>query len=183
MALAREAQAKWLDQIKAGDTATIAASPELLQFAIAGGGQVFKGTIARPAGLGEAGQGRFPTLADDDWLWGGSWMRSRPRSCGIRNGAADAHDSAMPAFGADGLLNAKQIADVTQFVLQAHQPRHRSGGGPSVVPASSPRTAPPATAMRRWLAGDGCSGAQRRDLVGGAAADIWPRSPAGRRWA
>ncbi|MFO1074589.1 MAG: cytochrome-c oxidase, cbb3-type subunit III [Geminicoccaceae bacterium] len=119
MALAREAQAKWLDQIKAGDTATIAASPELLQFAIAGGGQVFRDNCAPCHGLGGAGQGRFPTLADDDWLWGGSLdaIETTVRH-GIRNGTADAHDSAMPAFGADGLLNAKQIADVTQFVLK-----------------------------------------------------------------
>ena len=41
---------------------------------------------------------------------------------GIRNGDdPDARDNAMPAFGADGLLDKEQIADVTQYVLSLTQ--------------------------------------------------------------
>ena len=65
------------------------------------------------------GQGFFPTLADDDWLWGGGLDQIEYTiRHGIRNGQdPDARDTAMPSFGADGLLDQKQIGDVTQYVL------------------------------------------------------------------
>lgn len=116
---AREAQARWLDQIAATDTAAILQDPELLQFAVAGGEQVFKENCAACHALGGAGQGQFPTLADDDWIWGGSIEAiEHTVRHGIRNGQdPDARDNVMPAFGADGLLEPAQIADVTQYVL------------------------------------------------------------------
>ena len=125
----------WLDRIAASDAATIHADPELLQFAIAGG-EVRSRPIAHPAtALGGAGQGFFPTLADDDWLWGGDLEQIEYTiRHGIRNGQdPDARDNAMPAFGADGLLDPAQIADVTQYVLsltkrQTDEARRRGRG-------------------------------------------------------
>ena len=71
--------------------------------------------------LGGAGQGFFPTLADDDWLWGGDLEQIEYTiRHGIRNGQdPDARDNAMPAFGADRLLEPAQIAYVTQYVLSS----------------------------------------------------------------
>jgi cytochrome c oxidase cbb3-type subunit 3 len=116
---ARAAQAQWLDQIKAADTATIQGNPELLQFAVAGGEKQFKNNCAPCHGLGGAGQGAYPTLADDDWLWGGQIDQiEHTIRHGIRNGEdAEARDNAMPAFGTDALLEPKQIEAVTQYVL------------------------------------------------------------------
>ena len=93
------------------------------QFAIAGGETAFKTNCAPCHGLGGAGQGFFPTLADDDWLWGGTLEQiEHTIRHGIRNGEdPDARDNAMPAFGADGLLTGKQIADVPQYVLSLTQ--------------------------------------------------------------
>ena len=65
------AQAQWTDRIAAADAAAILADPELRQFALAGGEAAFKTNCAPCHGLGGAGQGFFPTLADDDWIWGG----------------------------------------------------------------------------------------------------------------
>jgi cytochrome c oxidase cbb3-type subunit 3 len=119
VAEAKAAQAQWLDKITAADTATIQRDPNLLQFAVAGGETSFKTNCAPCHGLGGAGQGNFPTLADDDWLWGGKLEEvEHTIRHGIRNGTdAEARDNAMPAFGADGLLDQKQIGNVVQHVL------------------------------------------------------------------
>lgn len=120
---ARAAQSQWTDQIAALDTVAIQADPELVQFAIAGGENNFKTNCAPCHGLGGAGQGFFPTLADDDWIWGGGIDQIEYTiRHGIRNGDdPDARDNAMPAFGADGLLDKAQIDDVTQYVLSLSQ--------------------------------------------------------------
>ena len=122
-AAARAAQAQWTDQIAALDAAAIQRHPELVQFAIAGGEKGFKTNCAPCHGLGGAGQGFFPTLADDDWIWGGAIDQIEVTiRHGIRNGVdPDARDNAMPAFGADALLDRAQIADVTQYVLSLTQ--------------------------------------------------------------
>lgn len=120
---ARQAQAQWTDRIAAMDAAAISADPELVQFAIAGGEQKFKINCAPCHGLGGAGQGFFPTLADDDWLWGGSIEAiEQTIRHGIRNGEdAEARENAMPAFGTDGMLDRKQIDEVAQYVLSLTQ--------------------------------------------------------------
>ena len=122
-AAAKAAQSQWTDQIAALDAAAIQGNPELVQFAIAGGDKGFKTNCAPCHGLGGAGQGFFPTLADDDWIWGGTIDQiEHTIRYGIRNGAdPDARDNAMPAFGADALLDKAQIADVTQYVLSLTQ--------------------------------------------------------------
>jgi cytochrome c oxidase cbb3-type subunit 3 len=119
MANARAAQAAWLGRIAAADTAAIAADPELLTFAVAGGQAAFNTNCAPCHGLGGAGQGFFPTLADDDWLWGGTLDDiDYTIRHGIRNSEdADARTSLMPAFGVDGMLDRAQINDVVQHVL------------------------------------------------------------------
>jgi cytochrome c oxidase cbb3-type subunit 3 len=118
-AAARAEQAQWTDRIATLDAAAVLADPELVQFAIAGGEQSFKTNCAPCHGLGGAGQGFFPTLADDDWIWGGNLEQIEYTiRHGIRNGDdPEARDNAMPAFGADGLLDKGQIADVTQYLL------------------------------------------------------------------
>ena len=120
---ARQAQAQWTDRIAAMDAAAISADPELVQFAIAGGEQKFKINCAPCHGLGGAGQGFFPTLADDDWLWGGSIEAiEQTIRHGIRNGEdSEARENAMPAFGADAMLERKQIDEVAQYVLSLTQ--------------------------------------------------------------
>ena len=118
-AAAKAEQAQWTDRIATLDAAAVQADPELVQFAIAGGEKSFKTNCAPCHGLGGAGQGFFPTLADDDWIWGGNLEQIEYTiRHGIRNGDdPEARDNAMPAFGADGLLDKSQIADVTQYLL------------------------------------------------------------------
>ena len=68
---------------------------------------------------GFAGKG-YPSLIDDDWLWGGDMEAIHTTiTHGIRNTTdPDARYSAMPRFGADELLDREQIAQVVEHVLQ-----------------------------------------------------------------
>lgn len=119
LAQARAKQQVWLDKIAAKSPAEIKADPELARFAMVGGAAAFATNCAPCHGVGGAGQGFFPALVDDDWIWGGTLEAIEAT---IRHGIRNADDpeartSAMPAFGADGILDRGQIRDVTQFVL------------------------------------------------------------------
>jgi cytochrome c oxidase cbb3-type subunit 3 len=57
-------------------------------------------------------------LADDDWLWGGKLDAIHQTiAFGVRSAHDQTRQSAMPAFGTDGILQPPQIADVAEFVL------------------------------------------------------------------
>ena len=99
-----------LDQVRS--------NPQLLQYAVNAGGVAFANNCAPCHGLGGAGQGFFPSLADDEWIWGGTLEDIQYTvTHGIRNGSEGARDSQMPRFGVDQILTREQIADVTQYVL------------------------------------------------------------------
>lgn len=115
-----EANAPIKAKLTAADLNAIAADPELGPYAKSAGSAVFKTWCAQCHGAGAAGNVGFPNLLDDDWLWGGD-MESIHTTIthGIRNtDDADARYSQMPAFGTDGLLDATQIGDVVEYVLQ-----------------------------------------------------------------
>jgi cytochrome c oxidase cbb3-type subunit 3 len=118
LAAAEGARARFVGTIGAAPLEEIRADPQLLGYAVAAGRVVFNNNCAQCHALGGAGQGVFPTLADDDWLWGG-----RPEDIehtithGVRNGGEQARDSAMPRFGADKILTREQIGDVADYVL------------------------------------------------------------------
>jgi cytochrome c oxidase cbb3-type subunit 3 len=103
-------QIEQLDQVRA--------NPDLLSYAMTAGGIVFANNCAPCHGLGGAGQGFFPSLADDDWLWGGTLEEIRHTiTHGVRNGGEEARDSQMPRFGADQILTRPQVLDVSAHVL------------------------------------------------------------------
>lgn len=92
---------------------------ELMEAAIQGGSAAFKVHCVQCHGAGGAGVvGLYPSLTDDDWLWGGDLAAIETTlTHGIRN---PDHDQTrlnnMPAFGRDGLLTAAQIDDVVSHV-------------------------------------------------------------------
>ena len=112
-------QAVYLERIASQDTASVLADQELRGFALVGGEVLFKENCAGCHALGGAGQLNYPTLADDDWIWGGTLEEiEHTIRHGVRNGQdAEARDSIMPAFGADGILTRPQIEEVAQYVL------------------------------------------------------------------
>ena len=106
-----------VDKIKASSIEEIAADPQMRAFATAGGKFLFAENCAPCHGAGGAGTPGYPTLADDDWLWGGTLKDIQQTVMyGIRSGHADARDNAMPAFG-DGILERDDIRKVADYVL------------------------------------------------------------------
>jgi cytochrome c oxidase cbb3-type subunit 3 len=107
-------------RLRATTPEQIAADPELRAFALAGGRVAFANNCAGCHGAGGQGAtGGFPSLADDDWIYGGSFdaIQHTIRH-GVRaNESDDQRGIAMPAFQATGMLNAAQVSDTAEFVL------------------------------------------------------------------
>ena len=131
-----EAEIKTFDDANAEIKAKLIAAPltgiagdeTLNQYATSAGAAVFKTWCAQCHGSGAAGvQGKgYPNLTDNDWLWGGDVDAIYTTiNHGIRNTTdADARYSEMPKFGADGLLEAAQIGEVVEYVLQLSGQEH-----------------------------------------------------------
>ncbi len=115
-------------KLVAADLNAIVGDAELEPYARAAGAAVFKTFCAQCHGAGAAGVQNlgYPNLLDDDWLWGGD-MESIHTTVthGIRNTTdPDARYSEMPKFGADGLLEPQQIAEVVEHVLAISGQEH-----------------------------------------------------------
>jgi len=105
-------------RIAAASLETIRTTPELLEFALAGGRSAFAVNCSQCHGRGAQGAPGYPNLNDDAWLWGGTPEAIlKTIRFGVRSGHADTRNSAMPAFLKDELLNRAQIDDVAEFVL------------------------------------------------------------------
>ena len=97
---------------------TIEKDPQLQAFAYAAGASAFGDNCATCHGSGGQGLPGYPSLIDDDWLWGGTLDEIRKTlEVGIRTDHVETRMSMMPSFGADGLLSNKEISDMTQLVL------------------------------------------------------------------
>ena len=101
----------------AASLADIEKDPALLALARARGKTVFGDNCAPCHGTGAAGAKGYPNLNDDDWLWGGSLDQiMQTIQYGIRSGHPKTHDSAMLAFGKEGILKPEQIVTVANYV-------------------------------------------------------------------
>lgn len=104
------------------DMTTVSANPELMSFATNAGAAVFRTNCSTCHGSGANGveAAGYPSLLDDDWLWGGDVENIQATiTHGIRNTThPDARWSQMPAFGADEILERPQIDEVVEYVLK-----------------------------------------------------------------
>ena len=118
MQAAADRQRSWTDRIAKASLPEIAADPELLRFAIAGGRSIFAANCSQCHGAGGQGATGFPILADDNWMWGGTADQIvQTIRYGVNNGDDRARLSQMPNFGGDKLLDPAQIGDVAEYVL------------------------------------------------------------------
>ncbi len=109
---------KFVDRIRTASFEDIRKDPELFNFALAGGRSAFQTNCVQCHGAGGAGSKGFPTLVDDDWLWGGKVDQIyQTIQFGIRNANDKSRQTMMPRFGADQLMTAAQVAAVTDHVL------------------------------------------------------------------
>jgi cytochrome c oxidase cbb3-type subunit 3 len=104
--------------------ARIQSDPDLLQFAMAEGRAAFGDNCAPCHGNGGQGARGYPNLNDDTWLWGGKLDDIQHTiTVGVRSISPQTRQSAMPAWGRNGILKPQQIADLTDYVLHlSHQP-------------------------------------------------------------
>ena len=103
--------------LAAAPLAEIEKDPALLALARARGKTVFGDNCAPCHGSGGAGAKGYPNLNDDDWLWGGSLDQiMQTIQFGARSGHAKTHESAMLAFGKEGVLKNEQIVTVAKHV-------------------------------------------------------------------
>ncbi len=111
--------------------AQIESDPALQAYALSVGQSVFGDNCATCHGPGGAGAKGYPNLRDDVWLWGGSLEDiSTTLKHGIRSGDPQARISQMPAFGRDGLLDERQVSDLTDYVLTlSGRPADRAAAG------------------------------------------------------
>ena len=129
IAAVEEARSEMMGRLAAADLTRLPSDPELLAFAQDAGASVFRANCATCHGAGANGvqAGGFPSLLDDDWLWGGSITDlAHTVAHGIRNEAsADARWSEMPAFG--GMLEGGDIDAVVSHVLAISGQAHDAG--------------------------------------------------------
>ena len=101
----------------AAPLAEIAKDPALLALARASGKTLFGDNCAPCHGTGGAGAKGYPNLNDDEWLWGGSLDQiMQTVQFGARSGHPKTHESAMLAFGKEGVLKNDQIVTVANYV-------------------------------------------------------------------
>jgi cytochrome c oxidase cbb3-type subunit 3 len=111
-------QAQYRDKLARTPLDQIRGDPDLLRFAMAGGGAAFQTNCAPCHGRGAQGFVGYPNLNDDDWLWGGKLEDiHKTISVGIRSDQKDTRASQMPRYGLDKLLDDAQIDDVAEYVL------------------------------------------------------------------
>ncbi len=109
-----------LARLRATPIEEIAADPGLRAFALAGGRIGFANNCAGCHGAGGQGAvGGFPSLADDDWLFGGDLAAIQHTILhGVRAGESDEERGiAMPAYLVTNMLTTAQINDVAEHVL------------------------------------------------------------------
>lgn len=126
IASVEEGRAELMERLAAADPARLPEDPELLSFAQDVGASVFRATCTTCHGAGAAGvqASGFPSLLDDDWLWGGTAEEiARTVAHGIRaEASAETRWSEMPAFGE--MLSRGEIDAVVQHVLAASGQAH-----------------------------------------------------------
>lgn len=94
----------------------LAANPALLRAAVEGGKAAFKVNCVQCHGASAVGSRGYPSLADDDWLWGGD-LKSIEYTIthGVRNSDHDeTRLSQMPSFG--DILTKTQINELVAHV-------------------------------------------------------------------
>jgi cytochrome c oxidase cbb3-type subunit III len=125
-----DANAEIKARLVEADLTKVTQDTELMSFAQNAGAAVFRTNCTTCHGSGANGvEGKgYPSLLDDDWLWGGDVENIHTTIAhGIRNTThPEARYSEMPKFGADGLLERPQIAEVVEYVLKLSGQEHDS---------------------------------------------------------
>ena len=124
---AKAYQASYLEAIEGAELSAIVEDPNLLSFAVQGGGAAFASNCAPCHAQGGAGQGGYPSLADDAWLWGGDLEAIHTTLLyGIRwEQNEDTRFSEMPPYG--DILSGEEIEQAAHYVVSLSGGEHDAG--------------------------------------------------------
>lgn len=120
IAEAEAANAAINEKLASVELASITGDDELQGYARSAGEAVFNTWCVQCHGREGGGAVGYPTLSDDDWLWGGTMEDIHTSvTVGIRDASDEdwLRQSEMPAFGADELLNDEEIDQVVNYVM------------------------------------------------------------------
>lgn len=107
-----------MDRIRDLPIEQVRKDPQLMAVALTAGRITFADNCQACHGAGGEGRPGYPVLADDVWLWGGTFADIQHTiTVGIRSTDPDTRTSQMPRFGADGILNPQQIGQVADYVM------------------------------------------------------------------
>lgn len=112
-----ERNAEVAQRLAAADLSTLAEDDPAFQYGVSGGAAVFGAHCSQCHGEGANGGIGYPSLIDDDWLWGGTLEEIEYTvRHGIRNETDfDARWSEMPQFGE--ILETEEIEATAEYVL------------------------------------------------------------------
>ena len=106
-----------MDKIAAMSFDAIKADPALMEVALTSGRITFAENCQPCHGPGGEGRPAYPALAAGAWIWGGTPDTIQQTiTHGIRSADQDTRQSAMPRFGADGILKPAEIEAVADYV-------------------------------------------------------------------
>lgn len=120
IAEAEAANAGINEKLASVELASITGDPELSGYAASAGKAVFNTWCVQCHGREGQGAVGYPTLSDDDWLWGGSMEDIHTTvTVGVRDASDEdwLRQSEMPAFGADELLSDEELDQVVNYVM------------------------------------------------------------------
>jgi len=119
MAEEQARRAPLLEAVAATSIAELPANAELMSQAVAAGAAAFRVHCVQCHGSTANGSPGYPSLTDDEWIWGGDLPTIEATiTHGVRHpGDSATRNSLMPAFGRDGILDAAQVSQVADHVL------------------------------------------------------------------
>ena len=104
--------------LSVGSIGDVERDPQLLEYAMNAGASLFGDNCATCHGAGGQGFKGYPSLVDDEWIWGGKLPEiQRTLHVGIRSEHPETRVNVMQAYGELGILNRDQIGDLVEHVL------------------------------------------------------------------
>ena len=119
VAQVQEMRKEFEDQIARLTPAEIAQNPGLSEYTVASAKVLFGDYCAACHGSGGQGNQGFPVLADDDWLYGGSFAKIQETIVGGRAGQMTAHEK---------ILTPEEVDKLANFVVALHDGGPTAGG-------------------------------------------------------
>jgi cytochrome c oxidase cbb3-type subunit 3 len=120
-----EAQrAGWTKQIDTLSYDEIEGNDQLMSVVMDTGHRLFGDNCAACHGRNAKGNGNYPDLTDDDWLWGDGNPETIAETLrvGINSPHPETRFSQMPAFGRDQMLTSTEVRTVATYVYSLSHP-------------------------------------------------------------